>query len=29
MKKLLFGDDYENADRKEYYLTRKALMESL
>jgi hypothetical protein len=29
MKKLIFGDDYENAERREYYLTRKALIESL
>ena len=29
MKKLLFGDDYVFVDRREYYLTRKALMESL
>jgi hypothetical protein len=29
MKKLIFGDDYEYADHKEYYLTRKALIESL
>jgi hypothetical protein len=26
MKKLLFGDDYEYSSRKEYYLTRKALV---
>lgn len=29
MKKLIFGDDYENSERREYYITRKALMESL
>lgn len=29
MKKLMFGDDYEYSSRKEYYLTRKALVESL
>lgn len=29
MKKLIFGDDYYNSDRREYYLTRKALLESL
>lgn len=29
MKKLIYGDDYEYSDRKEYYLTRKALIESL
>ena len=29
MKKLIFGDDYENAARREYCVTRKALMESL
>jgi hypothetical protein len=29
MKKLLFGDDYEHAERREYYLTRRALLESL
>jgi 5-carboxymethyl-2-hydroxymuconate isomerase len=29
MKKLIFGDDYEYSNRKEYYLTRKALVESL
>jgi len=29
MKKLIFGDDYEFAERKEYYLTRKALVESM
>lgn len=25
----MFGDDYEYSNRKEYYLTRKALIESL
>lgn len=29
MKKLMFGDDYEFSSRNEYYLTRKALVESL
>lgn len=29
MKKLIFGDDYEHAEQREYYITRKALMESL
>ena len=29
VKKLIFGDDYENSDKKEYYMTRKALHESL
>jgi len=26
MKRLLFGDDYEYANHKEYHMTRKALM---
>ena len=29
MKKLIFGDDYEHSEQREYYITRKALMESL
>ena len=29
IKKLMFGDDYEYSDRKEYFITRKALLESL
>ena len=26
VKKLIFGDDYDNSDRKEYYITRRALL---
>ena len=29
MKRLIFGDDYEYSDRREYHMTRKALVESL